>query len=157
MKPHSLIRLLPKRNRIPICECVVRCVDRVAYHKLLLSQQNPQLKIVVWSNTSKDGILHSHRRENLKSYIALTGWALYRRWIVSPVRYELGFYIPQDDILHSHRCENHKSYIRLTGWVLYRRCIVSPVRYELSYYIPEDGILHSHRSEYLKSYIALSG
>jgi hypothetical protein len=22
------------------------------------------------------GILHSHRRENLKSYIALTGWAL---------------------------------------------------------------------------------
>jgi hypothetical protein len=24
----------------------------------------------------KDGILHSHRRENLKSYIALTGWNL---------------------------------------------------------------------------------
>jgi hypothetical protein len=24
----------------------------------------------------EDGILHSHRRENLKSYIALTGWAL---------------------------------------------------------------------------------
>jgi hypothetical protein len=24
----------------------------------------------------KGGILHSHRRENLKSYIALTGWAL---------------------------------------------------------------------------------
>jgi hypothetical protein len=23
-----------------------------------------------------DGILHSHRRENLKYYIALTGWAL---------------------------------------------------------------------------------
>jgi hypothetical protein len=22
-----------------------------------------------------DGVLHSHRRENLKSYIALTGWA----------------------------------------------------------------------------------
>jgi hypothetical protein len=27
---------------------------------------------------------------------------------VSPVRYELGFYIPQDDILHSHRPENGK-------------------------------------------------
>jgi hypothetical protein len=27
-------------------------------------------------NISEDGILHSHRRENLKSYIALTGWAL---------------------------------------------------------------------------------
>jgi hypothetical protein len=25
-----------------------------------------------------DGLLHSQRRENLKSYIALTGWALYR-------------------------------------------------------------------------------
>jgi hypothetical protein len=25
---------------------------------------------------AEDGILHSHRRENLKSYIALTGWAL---------------------------------------------------------------------------------
>jgi hypothetical protein len=29
---------------------------------------------------------------------------------VSPVKYELGFYIPEDDILHSHRCEDHKSY-----------------------------------------------
>jgi hypothetical protein len=24
----------------------------------------------------EDGILHSHRRDNLRSYIALTGWAL---------------------------------------------------------------------------------
>jgi hypothetical protein len=30
---------------------------------------------------------------------------------MSPVRYELGFYIPEDDILHSHRRENLKSYI----------------------------------------------
>jgi hypothetical protein len=27
-------------------------------------------------NIPEDVILHSHRRENLKSYIALTGWAL---------------------------------------------------------------------------------
>jgi hypothetical protein len=27
-------------------------------------------------NIQRDGILHSHRRENLKSYIALTGWIL---------------------------------------------------------------------------------
>jgi hypothetical protein len=27
-------------------------------------------------NIPDDGILHSHRRKNLKSYIALTGWAL---------------------------------------------------------------------------------
>jgi hypothetical protein len=30
---------------------------------------------------------------------------------VSPVKYELGFYIPEGDILHSDRRENHKSYI----------------------------------------------
>jgi hypothetical protein len=27
-------------------------------------------------NIREDGILHSHRSENLKSYIALTGWSL---------------------------------------------------------------------------------
>jgi hypothetical protein len=30
---------------------------------------------------------------------------------VFPVRYELGFHIPEDDILHSHRRENVRSYI----------------------------------------------
>jgi hypothetical protein len=28
---------------------------------------------------------------------------------MSPVKYELGVYIPEDDILHSHRRENLKS------------------------------------------------
>jgi hypothetical protein len=37
---------------------------------------------------------------------------------MSPVRYEVGFYIPEDDILHSHRPENIKYYIALTGWTL---------------------------------------
>jgi hypothetical protein len=69
-------------------------------------------------NIPEDGILHSHCRENLKSYIALTGWTLRRRCNVSPVKYELGIYIPEDDILHSHRRENLKSYIALTGWAL---------------------------------------
>jgi hypothetical protein len=32
---------------------------------------------------------------------------------VVPVRYELGFYIPDNGILHSHRLENLKSYIFL--------------------------------------------
>jgi hypothetical protein len=66
----------------------------------------------------EDDILHSHRRENLKSYIALTGWTLQRRRNVSLLKYELGFYIPEDGILHSHRRENLKSYIGLTGWTL---------------------------------------
>jgi hypothetical protein len=29
-----------------------------------------------WRNIPEDDILHSHRREKLKSYIALPGWAL---------------------------------------------------------------------------------
>jgi hypothetical protein len=58
----------------------------------------------------EDGILHSHSRENPKSYTALAGWVLYRRRNVFPVRYELDFYIPEDDILHSCRQENLKSY-----------------------------------------------
>jgi hypothetical protein len=52
-------------------------------------------------NIPEDGILHSHRRENLKSYISLTNWILQWRRNVSPVKYELGFYIPEDDILYS--------------------------------------------------------
>jgi hypothetical protein len=37
---------------------------------------------------------------------------------MSPVRYELGFYIPEDDILHSDRREILESYIVLTDWTL---------------------------------------
>jgi hypothetical protein len=69
---------------------------------------------------------------------------------VSPVKYELGFYIPED-ILHSYHRENLKSYIALTGWTLKWRRNVSPVKYELGFYIPED-IRHSYRRENLKSY-----
>jgi hypothetical protein len=37
---------------------------------------------------------------------------------MSPVTYELEFYIPEDGILYSYRRENLKSYIALTGWTL---------------------------------------
>jgi hypothetical protein len=33
---------------------------------------------VTQHNITEDGILHNHRRKNLKSYIAFTGWALYQ-------------------------------------------------------------------------------
>jgi hypothetical protein len=66
----------------------------------------------------EDGILHSHRLENLKYYIALTGWALKRKSHVFLVRCELDFYITEDGVLHSHRRENLKSYITLTDWTL---------------------------------------
>jgi hypothetical protein len=36
------------------------------------------------SYISEDDILHSHRRENLKSYIALTGWTAF--FIVTAVK-----------------------------------------------------------------------
>jgi hypothetical protein len=74
---------------------------------------------------------------------------------VSPVKYELGSYIPEDDILHSQRRENRKCYIALTGWAVYWRRNVSPVKYELGFYIPEGDFLHSHCRENLKSYTAL--
>jgi hypothetical protein len=82
---------------------------------------------------TEDGILHSDCRENLKSFIALPGCTLQWRRNVSPVKYELGSYIPEDAILHSHRRENLKSYIALTGWTLQRRRNVSPVKYELGF------------------------
>jgi hypothetical protein len=61
----------------------------------------------------QDGILHSHRRENLKSHSGHCSAD-----VMSPVRYKLGSYIPHDGILHSHRRENLKSHIVLTGWNL---------------------------------------
>jgi hypothetical protein len=67
---------------------------------------------------TEDGIIHSHRRENLTPYIALSGWTLEGRRNVSPVKYELGFYIPEDGVIHSHRRGNLKScrYILHAGY-----------------------------------------
>jgi hypothetical protein len=76
--------------------------------------------------TPEVDILHSHRRENLKPYITLTGWTLYRRRNVSPVKYELGFNTQEDDILHSHCRENLKSY-RL-DFVVETKCVSCEVR-----------------------------
>jgi hypothetical protein len=80
--------------------------------------ENSVLTRTTLCDIPEDDILHSQCRENLKSYIALTGWTLYRRRNVSPVKYELGFYISEDGILHSHCRENLKSYIALTGWTV---------------------------------------
>jgi hypothetical protein len=51
-----------------------------------------------------EDILHSHCRENLKSYIALTGWTLLQRRNVSPMRYEIGFHIPEDGHVVTASC-----------------------------------------------------
>jgi hypothetical protein len=76
----------------------------------LRSSQTSALTRATWRNIPEDGIIHSHHRENLRSYIELTGWALWQRDYVFHVRYEMGFYIPEDGILHSDRGENLKSY-----------------------------------------------
>jgi hypothetical protein len=55
---------------------------------------------------AEDYILHSHRRENLKSCIELSGWTLYWRSNVSSVRYELGFYIPEDIVVTAVKTSN---------------------------------------------------
>jgi hypothetical protein len=76
----------------------------------LSSSETSVLTRATWFNIPEDAILHSHHRESIKSYIALTGWTLLWRSNVSPVKYELGFHIPEDDILHSHHRESIKSY-----------------------------------------------
>jgi hypothetical protein len=61
---------------------------------LMMEAQNSSeasvLTIATGRHIPEDGILHSRRRENLKSY----------------------------DILHSHSSEYLKSYIALTGWTV---------------------------------------
>jgi hypothetical protein len=74
----------------------------------IFSSETLILTKVTWRHIPGDGIVLDNRREDLRSYVALTGWA----------RYELGFYIPYDDDLHCHCRENLKSYIALSGWTL---------------------------------------
>jgi hypothetical protein len=56
---------------------MLRCVALV---KTYVSEERTR---ATWCNIPEDAILHSHRCENLKSDIALTGSALWRRHNVS--------------------------------------------------------------------------
>jgi hypothetical protein len=68
----------------------------------ILSYETSVLKTATRRNI-QDGILHSDRPDNLKSQIALTGWAMQRRRIVFPVRYKLDFISQKTRFFRSKR------------------------------------------------------
>jgi hypothetical protein len=58
-----------------------RTLRKILMMEAQCSSETSALTRVPRRNFPEDDILHSHRRENLKSYIALTGWALWQRLI----------------------------------------------------------------------------
>jgi hypothetical protein len=87
----SIGSFIPKRRKFLIRSVFVRSVLQLLvtanplHSSLILStlmmeaigsSETSDLTTAIWRLIPEDGNLHSHRRENLKSYIALTGWAL---------------------------------------------------------------------------------
>jgi hypothetical protein len=66
----SVLRLLVTAN-IPSPPILVTLIMEA-----LRSSETTALTRATRSNIPEDGILHSHRRENLRSYLALTDWVL---------------------------------------------------------------------------------
>jgi hypothetical protein len=64
-------RLLVTANVVPSSSILVNLIMEA-----LSSSQTSVLTCATRCNIPEEDILHSHRRENFKSYIALTGWAL---------------------------------------------------------------------------------
>jgi hypothetical protein len=64
----SVRRLLVKANVVTSSPILV-----ILIMEALRSSETAVLTKAAQRNTLEDAILHSHRRENLKSYIALTG------------------------------------------------------------------------------------
>jgi hypothetical protein len=64
-------RLLITANVVPSSLILVTLMKEA-----LSSSETSVLTRATRRNIPEDTILHSHRHENIKSYIALTGWAL---------------------------------------------------------------------------------
>jgi hypothetical protein len=73
VSPHhrNLLQLLVTANVVPSL-LILLTLTMVA----LRSSETKALTRAIRRNIPEDGILHSHCRENLKSYVGLTGWAL---------------------------------------------------------------------------------
>jgi hypothetical protein len=67
----SVRRLLVTANVVPSLPILVTLMMEA-----LSSSETSALTRATWRNIPEDDIPHSHRRENVKSYIALTGWTL---------------------------------------------------------------------------------
>jgi hypothetical protein len=67
----SVLRLPGTPNAVRTSQILV-----IRMMEAICSSEKPVLTRATRRNIQEDGILHSYRREYLKSYIALTGWAL---------------------------------------------------------------------------------
>jgi hypothetical protein len=67
----SVRLLLVTANVVPSSPIIVTMIM-----KALHSSETSVLKRATWRHIPEDDILHSHRCENFKCYIALTGWSL---------------------------------------------------------------------------------
>jgi hypothetical protein len=71
----TVFRLLVTANTVPSSPILV-----ILMMEAILSSES---SVLTTAAIPEDGILHSHCRKNLGSYIALTSWALWRRRNVS--------------------------------------------------------------------------
>jgi hypothetical protein len=71
-------RTLHSVHRLVVVACVVPSSPILVtlMKEELGSSETSVLTRATRHNIPEDTVLHSHRRENLKSYIALTGWSL---------------------------------------------------------------------------------
>jgi hypothetical protein len=67
----SVLRFIVAANVVPSSTTLVTLMMETRS-----SSETSVLTRATWRNIPEDGILHSNRLGNLKSYIALTGWAL---------------------------------------------------------------------------------
>jgi hypothetical protein len=68
--------LLRVRRLLVTANVVTRPLILITLMQALGSSETSVLTRVTRRNIPEGGILHGHRRGNLKSYIALTGWTL---------------------------------------------------------------------------------